>query len=205
MALDGLLPKPLGHLDKRGNPIYSIIFSCTLTAGLALVFGKDILVDATTIGTLVGFAIICGGLLVTRLQREPKAVRSGTISVALLFVACFMTWIVQALCHQDLKFAVFVVGSVGTILPCIVYLCYLFYRYRATLYRTPDHQSEEGHFICPFVPGLPILCIVIITYLVVIGTDIEGVALFSGWTLIGFIVYFAYGIHSSLLQKQYCM
>ncbi|KAG8648007.1 hypothetical protein MANES_09G137000v8 [Manihot esculenta] len=75
-----------------------------------------------------------------------------------------------------------------------------------TLVEQDDARHSFGHsggFICPFVPLLPIFCILINTYLL-INLGAATWARVSVWLLIGVFVYALYGrTHSSLLDAVY--
>ncbi|KDP39649.1 hypothetical protein JCGZ_02669 [Jatropha curcas] len=75
-----------------------------------------------------------------------------------------------------------------------------------TLIEQDDARHSFGHsggFICPFVPLLPIICILINLYLL-INLGVATWTRVSIWLLIGVIIYAIYGrAHSSLLDAVY--
>ncbi|XP_020888928.1 cationic amino acid transporter 4, vacuolar isoform X1 [Arabidopsis lyrata subsp. lyrata] len=64
--------------------------------------------------------------------------------------------------------------------------------------------GHKGGFLCPFVPYLPVLCILINTYLIInigAGTWIRVLV----WLLIGSMIYLFYGRSHSLLNNAVCV
>jgi APA family basic amino acid/polyamine antiporter len=75
MAEDGMLPKVLGRLHPvRKTPWVANLTLMLLTGGLAALAPIEALAKMTSIGTLLAFAIVCGGVLVLR-WREPDRER----------------------------------------------------------------------------------------------------------------------------------
>ncbi len=75
MAQDGMLPTVLGRLHRtRKTPWVANLTLMLLTGGLAAFAPVEALAKMTSIGTLLAFAIVCGGVLVLR-WREPDRER----------------------------------------------------------------------------------------------------------------------------------
>jgi APA family basic amino acid/polyamine antiporter len=67
MARDGLLPEPLCRVSSRTNtPVAATLLTGALAAALAGVFPLGLLGELVSIGTLLAFAIVCGGILILR-------------------------------------------------------------------------------------------------------------------------------------------
>ena len=67
MARDGLLPAALGKVNARTNtPVAATLLTGALAAALAGVFPLGLLGELVSIGTLLAFAIVCGGILILR-------------------------------------------------------------------------------------------------------------------------------------------
>ena len=91
MAKDGMVPAVLGRLHPtRQTPMVAHAVMMVLTAALAGFVPVEALSRMTSIGTLLAFVIVCGGMLVLRL-REPDRPRPfrvpGGPAVPLLGIA----------------------------------------------------------------------------------------------------------------------
>ncbi len=93
MAEDGMLPAVLGRLHRtRKTPWVANLTLMLLTGGLAAFAPIEALAKMTSIGTLLAFAIVCGGVLVLR-WREPERERPfrvpfGPVLPALGILVC---------------------------------------------------------------------------------------------------------------------
>jgi APA family basic amino acid/polyamine antiporter len=75
MARDGMLPGLFARLHAtRRTPWISHIAMMVLTGVLAAFVPVEVLGKLTSVGTLLAFAIVCGGVLVLR-RREPERAR----------------------------------------------------------------------------------------------------------------------------------
>lgn len=75
MAHDGLLPKIFGNVHpKFGTPFFGTILTGFFAALVAGIFPIDILGELVSIGTLLAFMIVCGGVLYLRYS-NPNAER----------------------------------------------------------------------------------------------------------------------------------
>ena len=106
MARDGLLPAALGRLNPRTNtPVAATLLTGGLAAALAGLFPLGLLGELVSIGTLLAFAIVCGGVMILR-RIAPAAHRpfrtpwvpfvpiAGVVSCAVLMLALpGSTWI----------------------------------------------------------------------------------------------------------------
>jgi len=67
MGRDGLLPAALSRVSSRTNtPVTATLLTGALAAALAGVFPLGLLGELVSIGTLLAFAIVCGGVLILR-------------------------------------------------------------------------------------------------------------------------------------------
>jgi APA family basic amino acid/polyamine antiporter len=70
MSRDGLLPPSLGRLHpKYRTPYIGTIITGTIAAVVAAVFPIGLLGELVSIGTLLAFVIVCGGIMVLRRTR----------------------------------------------------------------------------------------------------------------------------------------
>ncbi|XP_061356754.1 cationic amino acid transporter 4, vacuolar-like isoform X2 [Gastrolobium bilobum] len=99
-------------------------------------------------------------------------------------------------CPRILRLTLYGVGGIILLCSIIVLACM----------KQDDTRHSFGHsggFVCPFVPFLPALCILINTYLL-IDLGVDTWLRVSVWLLIGVLIYLFYGRnHSSLLNAIY--
>lgn len=70
MSRDGLLPKVLGQVhEKYGTPWIATILTGVVAAVIAGMFPIALLGELVSIGTLLAFVIVCGGIWVLRIKR----------------------------------------------------------------------------------------------------------------------------------------
>ncbi len=70
MSRDGLLPPVFGRVHKSyGTPWIATIITGTVAAVIAGIFPIALLGELVSIGTLLAFVIVCGGILVLRYKR----------------------------------------------------------------------------------------------------------------------------------------
>jgi APA family basic amino acid/polyamine antiporter len=75
MARDGFLPPAFSAVHRRfRTPHRGTIITGAFAALLAALFPLDILADLVSIGTLLAFVAVCGGILILR-RTAPKAKR----------------------------------------------------------------------------------------------------------------------------------
>lgn len=75
MSKDGLLPKVFGNVhSKFGTPVFGTILTGICAALIAGVFSIDVLGELVSIGTLLAFILVCGGVLYLRYS-NPNAER----------------------------------------------------------------------------------------------------------------------------------
>ncbi|MDE2631435.1 MAG: amino acid permease, partial [Alphaproteobacteria bacterium] len=75
MARDGFLPRMFSAVHKQfRTPHYGTIITGVLAAVLAAAFPLDILAELVSVGTLLAFIAVCGGILILRVT-APRATR----------------------------------------------------------------------------------------------------------------------------------
>ncbi|HZV38308.1 MAG TPA: amino acid permease [Pseudoxanthomonas sp.] len=74
MARDGLLPRGLSKVSKRGTPVAITVFTAIVTSALAGVARLDEIAALANAGTLIAFVAVAACLLVLR-KREPNRPR----------------------------------------------------------------------------------------------------------------------------------
>jgi APA family basic amino acid/polyamine antiporter len=74
MSRDGLLPRSLSKVGKRGTPVVITVFTAVVTSALAGVARLDEIAALANAGTLIAFIAVAACLLVLR-KREPQRTR----------------------------------------------------------------------------------------------------------------------------------
>jgi APA family basic amino acid/polyamine antiporter len=74
MSRDGLLPRSLSKVGKRGTPVAITLFTAIIVAALAGVARLDEIAALANAGTLIAFIAVATCLLVLR-RREPQRPR----------------------------------------------------------------------------------------------------------------------------------
>jgi APA family basic amino acid/polyamine antiporter len=119
MSRDGLLPKGVSKVHVRfGTPYITTIITCVIVAIVAGLTQIQTVGEMTSIGTLFAFAIVCGAVLVLRVQRpeahRPFKVPGGALFPVLGIVSCVylmlnlpvLTW-VRFLVWLDIGMAIY--------------------------------------------------------------------------------------------------
>lgn len=76
MSRDGLLPPMFGRVNpKTRTPVWGTVFTCAGAGLVAGLFPISVLGELVSMGTLLAFALICGGVLYLRIK-EPGLSRS---------------------------------------------------------------------------------------------------------------------------------
>jgi len=93
MSRDGLLPPGVSRVHPRfGTPHLTTIITCVIVAIVAGLTQIQTVGEMTSIGTLFAFAIVCGAVLVLRVQRpeahRPFRVPGGALFPVLGIVSC---------------------------------------------------------------------------------------------------------------------
>lgn len=146
-----------------------------------------------SIGTLMAFTTVCAGVVILRYQPMPDVRETLRINPAfwlLLFFIPALGLCISLRFIDSVHIAIPIVLAVVTLVPVIR----LFF-----LPRNSDNYNTNV-FICPFVPWLPCLGIFTNLYLIT-SLDWESYVRIVVWTVIGFTIYFLYGIRYSRLAR----
>jgi APA family basic amino acid/polyamine antiporter len=189
MAQDGLMPLIFTRLVNN-TPMAGVILSCFIAGVLGLLFNIDALSQMVSLGTLLAFSVVCGGLMTLRVRNCYTMRRFGPLTILYLGIGSLVTWLV--LRFTTALYIVIPIAVIGILIPNII-LLYIFIKYSADL-----RQTTAG-FVCPLVPILPSVAIMFNTYLMM---QLNGVAYISFvvWAVIGIIIYFIYGMRHSVLN-----
>ncbi|KAL7594867.1 cationic amino acid transporter 2, vacuolar isoform X1 [Lactuca sativa] len=223
MARDGLLPSFFADINKRTHvPVKSTIATGIFIASLAFSMNVDQLAGMVSVGTLLAFTAVAISVLILRyippettllqspspesefnndnkdLTQKDKGDEARRRKMA--------AWSISIVCAGVIVFASAASAKAIPIVPRVT-LCGLgsaaLLSGLAVLTSIDQDDArltfgETGGFLCPFVPFLPVACILVNTYLLInlgIGTWIR----VSVWLVIGVLVYVLYGRKHSLL------
>lgn len=212
MARDGLLPSKMAQCNKNNVPMFGVGVTIILTALLALFLDvRTGLIEMISFGCLFCLSAICAATLSNRFTRIQEigpnipAVslkRTGISSVVFYYFGCLGTaavWNRSSMTSTWHLIATGILFSVAVLLPFLT-LVYLFKKH-GKLLSAPQSENDK-HFVCPAMPILPCLAI-LCNSVVMMKTKVLDIALFMGWSVIGIIFYFSYGIHHSKLIADY--
>lgn len=188
MAKDGLFFAPFARIHpKYRTPVVGTVATGVVSAGMAFFLDVDTLADMISIGTLLAFSTVCAGVLVMRydVPGSGNGLRGYQLTGAVMAGALFTGLLLK------LALSPWVYGTAG-VLTVLAPACAL-----TTL--TQRRPEGRGTFRTPLVPFLPVLGILVNTYLVY---QLEASALYRlvGWTFIGLVIYLGYGVRHSTLN-----
>lgn len=219
MGTDGLLFKPLAAIDRKTKtPLLATVLSGVLAAIMASLFNLNQLIDMMSIGTLLAYTIVATSVLILRYEEEQPLQLQGTkptldtpydifiqlfnplgikqptqlsanvakLTIFILFcvalVTCsLLTWI-------QVEVALGILGAALLVLLVI-------------LYRQPRNDTKNLSFAVPLVPLVPYLSVCMNVYLMV-QLDYQTWVRFIIWLIIGYLIYFFYGLSNSELNDQ---
>uniref|UniRef100_A0A8D0MX96 Solute carrier family 7 member 3 n=1 Tax=Sus scrofa TaxID=9823 RepID=A0A8D0MX96_PIG len=221
MAEDGLLFRGLARIHTSTHtPIVATVVSGIIAAFMAFLFELTDLVDLMSIGTLLAYSLVAVCVLILRYQPDqemrneegevelqeekiPKAEKltlqglfcplnsiptplSGQVVYLVLIVLCLVLaqWSTPLLSGDPVWIAV------------VVLLLMLITGFTGVIWRQPQ-SSTPLHFKVPALPLLPLVSMFVNVYLMMQMTAGTW-ARFGVWMLIGFAIYFGYGMQHSL-------
>jgi len=187
MAKDGLIFEIFGKASaKSGVPIYGTIITGVMSGGIALIFDINSLANMISIGTLLAFTVVCGGVVVLRYQTpdRPKLVPALLMS---FFTASLLCSIAFTYGENLAPWSQIITGIIviGTFIP-LVFL---------------KTASKPSTFSCPLVPFIPCLGILVNVW-VIVQLPVDSIYRLLIWTFIGLLIYFFYGIRHSRLRRS---
>uniref|UniRef100_A0AAY4B274 Cationic amino acid transporter C-terminal domain-containing protein n=1 Tax=Denticeps clupeoides TaxID=299321 RepID=A0AAY4B274_9TELE len=221
MADDGLLFKFLARISPRTQtPVTATLTSGLVAAVMAFLFDLKDLVDLMSIGTLLAYTLVAACVLILRYQPEqPSTVlpyqaalqddefisEPSTVILPAQESFTFQNLLFPkntdpsesyvVLCYQSYMNCALRLGWSDSI-SILVLLCLPIIM---VIGRQPESRTKLS-FKVPLLPILPIVSMFINVYLMMQlgrGTWIR----FSFWMVIGFIIYFTYGIRNSTEAK----
>lgn len=195
MAVDGLLWPVFARLDSRQVPIWGTIISGVFSAVIALFIDLANLAEMISVGTLMAFAVVCGGVIILRyrpstaLSPDQERERQRLIPprfIPLLVATFFLTAILFVVAALNWPLWAIALAS----LPMIALFALLQYQQQVNLPTT---------FACPLVPLLP-CCGIVGNIAIILSLPITSMYRVIIWSALCFVIYFTYGIHHSRLN-----
>nr|AAT73699.1 cationic amino acid transporter slimfast [Aedes aegypti] len=221
MSSDGILFKKLRTVHPvTKTPILATVISGIVSGTMSLLFDLHQLIDMMSIGTLLAYTIVALSVLVLRydentnfrtsvpiqdksvivkqlfnlnIAKSPNALSSKIVKISLLLYA-LVTCIVSAILvnAQDYLSAQYPLNlTILTILAMSILILFLVIACQPT-------EESKITFKVPLVPFVPMLSILVNIYLM-FQLDVNTWISFSIWLLVGFVIYFTYGIRHSVL------
>ncbi|KAG7189659.1 hypothetical protein KM043_017336 [Ampulex compressa] len=231
MGSDGIIFKGLSKVHpKTMTPIWGTVMSGLLTGLMTLIFNLQQLIDMMSIGTLLAYTIVAISVLILRYQKEECPVNhspattigghdltsinifkvifnlhnqketsefSSKVAKCCIVLLCitvfFLTFYINYM-YKEILSGNIVVSVILAVLIVIVLLNL------AAVGRQPCDNTELS-FRVPFVPVVP-CCSIFINLYLMLQLDTFTWIRFSVWMLMGFCIYFFYGISHSERGKR---
>ncbi|XP_032966298.1 cationic amino acid transporter 3 isoform X2 [Rhinolophus ferrumequinum] len=232
MAEDGLLFRVLAQIHSDTHtPIVATVVSGVIAALMAFLFELTDLVDLMSIGTLLAYSLVSICVLILRYQPDPDMKNeedelelqeetppeAEKLTLQGLFCPCnsipsplsgqvvyvcssLLALLVSVLCLVLAQWSVPLLSGDLVWIVVVVVLLTLITGITGVIWRQPQ-SSTPLHFKVPALPLLPLLSIFVNVYLMMQMTAGTW-ARFGVWMLIGFVIYFGYGIRHSLEEVK---
>lgn len=183
MAKDGLLFELFARVHPQTKaPLWGTLVT-GVTAGLiALFMSLDVLTDMISIGTLMAFTTVCAGVVLLRCDSTTNPSRPALLMVAYL-IPCTALCVALRFLGNGCPVWVAVVLFVITLIPVVLFA------------RFPK-AAPPTTYACPFVPFFPLFGMFCNLYLICSLSALSYIRILV-WTIIGFALYFGYGIFHS--------
>ncbi|CAG9806272.1 unnamed protein product [Chironomus riparius] len=223
MGNDGIIYKVMKRVHpKTKTPLIATLISGFLAGLMALIFNLHQLIDMMSIGTLLAYTIVAICIIILHYEapdekytanqnkftlnaamnqianikfiQEPTRMTSNIVKIAVA-VFCVLSLVLCGL--LEFKFTTINIICMSTIGAAMILTIFF-------IGRQPKDNVTELSFTVPFVPILPCLSIFINLYLM-FQLDAATWIRFAVWLIIGYFIYFTYGIRQSkegLLRKE---
>jgi len=183
MAKDGLLWQIFATTNKSGIPIWGTIITGIMSGLIAFSLDLDKLANMISIGTLLAFIVVCGGVVVLR-GKDPERPTKLPLLLVLFFIASVI-WGVNFMYIPQLQPWSFIITGllvVATFIPI-------------AMQKATDIPKT---FACPFVPYVPCLGIFMNVWFIC-SLPWDAIVRLVVWTVVGMAIYLFYGIRHSVL------
>lgn len=222
MAQDGILFKTLKKVHpKTQTPIVATILSGLLAALMALIFDLHQLIDMMSIGTLLAYTIVSICVLVLRynddamvdeidvtlpqflrqlaninFNKRPNSLSSSITKIGVVVFSLLSIVICALLGYAEMSSAV-TITLIGIVCAAMLLVVLI-------IGRQPPAEDNLS-FKVPWVPVVPCLSVFINLYLM-FQLDMHTWIRFVVWIIIGYTIYFTYGMRNSvegdLIKKE---
>eukprot|EP01118_Nematostelium_gracile_P009396 TRINITY_DN3160_c0_g1_i1.p1 TRINITY_DN3160_c0_g1~~TRINITY_DN3160_c0_g1_i1.p1 ORF type:complete len:546 (-),score=126.59 TRINITY_DN3160_c0_g1_i1:29-1666(-) len=186
MSQDGLIFSALGRLNKKGAPSYGTVVTGIMSGVIALCFNLDGLANMISIGTLLAFIVVCGGVVVLRKRDDEKpykpALMVGAFCLACVIWAVFFTYLLDVWPYALIFAGILVIA---TFIPIVM----------------APTTDVPVTFACPLVPWIPCLGMFMNIWFIVT-LPYDAIIRLIVWTIIGMLIYAFYGIRNSTLYVK---
>ncbi|CAK1579876.1 unnamed protein product [Parnassius mnemosyne] len=223
MASDKVLFRALARVHPRTQtPLVATALSGLLAATMAAIFNLNQLIDMMSIGTLLAYTIVATSVLILRYEEDnrlklqnskplpetPYSVVRQTFNflglkeptelsayiakctIAFLFACALVTCVLMRWGAASAGTHVALGALGGALLLLLLVLC-----------RQPRRSVAHLTFTVPLVPLVPYLSVCMNVYLMV-QLDYQTWVRFIIWLVIGYLIYFGYGIRHSKLGEM---
>ncbi|XP_041979236.1 cationic amino acid transporter 3 [Aricia agestis] len=221
MGSDGVLFRPFAVINPRTQtPLLATALSGLFSATMAALFNLNQLIDMMSIGTLLAYTIVATSVLILRYEEESsvqlssKALPESPYSVARQSFNLLGLKAPTALSYTIAKWTIAIffavalatcallngesskaLGTVVGVLGGVLLLLLL------VLYRQPRQDVSHLTFKVPLVPLVPYVSVCMNVYLMT-QLDYQTWVRFIIWLVIGYLIYFFYGIRNSSLREK---
>jgi len=202
MSVDGLLPARFSRLTGKGVPRFGTIVTGIVSLILGLIFDLAVLTNMISIGTLMAFTVVCGGIIILRFPNTRVEKYSYFSCFEWVSTIVSQPWsvvyliIVYAICSIGIAITIkmgapFWILFIWIAPVVLIYFCLQLSRPR----------SLPATFSCPLVPFVPLLGMFVNLYLI-IQLPYDSLYRVAIWTAIGVAIYIGYGIRHSRLNSK---
>ncbi|XP_044584976.1 cationic amino acid transporter 3-like [Cotesia glomerata] len=230
MGSDGVIFKFLAKVHRKTHtPILGTLASGLLIGLMTLMFNLEQLIDMMSIGTLLAYTIVAISVLILRYQKTTHTVKLPSNTILennLSYLDCFK--LIFNIHNQKVatKFSSRVAGWAVLLFSCAVFIFCLILAHTTfnsdpldifiyiiltiiglviiftviAISRQPVDPVSIA-FKVPFVPIVP-CCSIIINLCLMLQLDVFTWIRFVVWMIIGFCIYFFYGIRHSLQGQR---
>mmetsp|Transcript_17157 Transcript_17157/g.55113 ORF Transcript_17157/g.55113 Transcript_17157/m.55113 type:complete len:599 (+) Transcript_17157:1267-3063(+) len=187
MAKDGLLGSAFAKLNNKQVPVFGTVLTGVTSAMICFVLDIGQLTNMISIGTLLAFGTVCASVVLLRFVAPGTRVRATGLLI-LFSVVTVVSSLLPRFVHGWAQYVSIAVSVV--VLLAIV----------AMLWRMPM-AVLDAPFHSPLVPLFPCLGLYFNIHLIC-GLDFPAIIRLVVWTIIGFVIYFMYGISHSAMEQR---
>lgn len=199
MAVDGLLWPAFCKVNKHQVPVFGTIFSGIFSAIIAFFLSLHDLTQMISIGTLMAFTVVSGGVIIIRCRPDGLETEDEELNRRVLRMpTALIPWLVVLYCVWCLFFAIaFVIGwplATKIVFGVLIVLNYL-------VLQIQKQVNMPASFKCPLVPLLP--CVGMLANItIIVSLPVDSIYRVVIWSAFCFVIYFGYGIHHSKLNGR---